>query len=156
MALSRKSSPAVRSFASEELAGRIATDETARAEITKLLASQEPAGIRSAAVRGLTNTRSPQTVELLRTALYRGDEASAPAASGLAKIGSPQAIGILKDAVVNAQGEGMVAAVLGISEIVDGCPDCREYLLGLHETHKEAAVRDMIGIILELDVKHEH
>jgi HEAT repeat protein len=156
MALSRKGSPAVRGFAYEELASRIATDETARAEVTKLLASQEPAGIRSAAVRGLVNAKSPQTVELLRTALYRGDEASAPAASGLAKIGNPQAIGILKDAVVNAQGEGMVAAVLGISEIVDGCPDCRDYLLGLQETHKEAAVRDMIGIVLELDVKHEH
>ncbi len=154
--LTAKPSTAVRGYAYAELGVRVATDEAARAAVVKVLSSEEPAGIRAAAVKGVGRSGDKQAIELLRTALYRGDEASVPAASALAKIGGPESVAILKDAVVNAQAEGMVAAVLGISELAEGCPDCRDYLLGLHETHKEAAVRDLIGIVLELQRKHEH
>jgi hypothetical protein len=82
--------------------------------------------------------------------LMAGDEASRPAAKALANLGGEKAIAGLKEAITGGPNEAMVGGVLAMIEL-DECSDCMEFLLDQHENHPEKAVRDLVGILLEID-----
>jgi hypothetical protein len=86
----------------------------------------------------------------------RGDEASRKAALSIAAIGGPEAVSVLKHAITEGSGDAKIAAVLGIVELRGDCPDCLQFLSDQHRTHPDEAVRNMIGIMLEVNAEHKH
>ena len=73
----------------------------------------------------------------LRTALVRGDEASRPAATAIARIGGKQAGEILKETVKTGPGEAQVASVLAIVEMKGDCDGCVEFLREQKESNPD-------------------
>jgi HEAT repeat protein len=148
--------PALRAYCYGALAERASDDERAWAATTEVLTSDDLASVRAMSAAGLGRSKSERAVAPLRAALYRGDGASRAAAAALAQTGSRQAIEILKTAVTDAPDEAMAGAVLGIVQLEVPCPDCLELLRKQHKSHPDEGVRDLIGIVLELEKKHDH
>jgi hypothetical protein len=151
-----KKNEELRRYAAFELGERSAADSPAYERIEELLGSDDDAEVRGAGASGLGASGSVRALAPLRTALERGDAASRPAAQGIAKIGGEKAVDTLKKAIESGASEARVAAVLAMVEMRGGCEHCAEFLREQKESNPDAAVRDLIGIVLELNVKHEH
>jgi hypothetical protein len=146
----------VRSYAAHELGVRSARDEQAYARAAELVASSDDPAVRGACAMGLGSAGKKQALTPLRAALDRGDAASRPAAAAIARIGGREAGEILKDTIRSGQSEAQVAAVLAMVEMSGDCENCAEFLLEQKTSNPDAGVRDLIGIVLELNVKHDH
>jgi hypothetical protein len=146
----------VRAWAFEELGRRASTEPAALESAVAVLSSDEDAEVRAAAARGLGESRDAGAVDALAAAVERGDAVSRTAASALAAIGGDRAVTALKKAVVAGPSEGMIGAVMAMVELRSACKDCLEFLREQHRSHPEAAIRDLIAIVLELNVKHEN
>ncbi len=146
---------AVRAYAARELGRRAASDGIDG--VAEILASEQPVQVRAAAAQGLGLAGEPSGIAPLRKALFRGDGASRAAAMALAHIGGADCVAALKEAIVDAPSEAMIGAVLAMVEVRGGCGEgCMDFMLQQHRSHPEEAIRDLIGIALELDHKHEH
>jgi hypothetical protein len=154
--LSRAESVPVRAYAAEALGARASEDSEAFARAAALLAPAEPEQVRAAAAVGLGKSRNPQAIEPLRVALEHGGETARPTASAIAEIGGPKAADILKKAVVDGTNESKTAAVVAIIDLQEGCADCQEFLRTQYESNPDKGIRQLIGIMLELNRKHEH
>jgi hypothetical protein len=146
----------VRAYAAHELGARAAEDTRAYGRAAELVASTDDATVRGAAAMGLGASGKTEALTPLRTALARGDAASRPAAAAIAKIGGKQAGEILKETIKSGPSEAQVASVLAIVEMRGECDDCLEFLREQRESNPDAGVRDLIGIVLELNTKHDH
>ncbi len=140
----------VRAFAAGSLGLRARTDAAARKSALALLSSKQPAAVRSSAALGLGAAGETDSLDGLQAMLMAGDEASRAAAKALARLGGAKAIAALKEGITGGPNEAMVGGVLAIIEL-DECLDCMEFLLDQHENHPEKAVRDLVGILLEMD-----
>ncbi|MBC8292268.1 MAG: hypothetical protein H8E45_03790 [Proteobacteria bacterium] len=140
----------VRAFAAGSLGLRAGTDAAARKSALALLSSNQSAVVRSSAALGLGAAGETASLDGLQAMLMAGDEASRPAAKALASLGGEKAIAGLKEAITDGPNEAMVGGVLAIIEL-DECSDCMEFLLGQHENHPEKAIRDLVGVLLEID-----
>lgn len=74
----------------------------------------------------------------------------------IASIGGKPAAEILMETVKTGPGEAQVASVLALVELKGECKDCVAFLVEQKKSNPDAAVRDLIGIVLELNVKHDH
>jgi HEAT repeat protein len=146
----------VRAYAAHELGARAVEDAPAYARAAELVASTDDATVRGAAAMGLGASGKAEALTPLRTALERGDAASRPAAAAIAKIGGKEAGEILKEAIKSGPSEAQVASVLAIVEMRGECDDCLAFLREQKESNPDAGVRDLIGIVLELNTKHDH
>lgn len=147
--LAAKSEP-VRAFAAGSLGLRAGTDAEARKAALALLGSKQSAEVRSSAALGLGAAGETDSLDGLQAMLMAGDEASRPAAKALASLGGEKAIATLKEGITGGPNEAMVGGVLAMVEL-DECSDCMEFLLDQHENHPEKAVRDLVGVLLEID-----
>jgi HEAT repeat protein len=148
--------PEVRAFAGRELGELGSKDAAAFARVGALLASDDLPAVRSAAEKGLGASEDPATLDVLNKALLRADGASRDAAAAMASIGGERAATLLKSAIVDGEGEAQVSAVMALVNVKGKCPDCPAFLREQKESHPEAAVRDLISVLLELNVKHDH
>jgi hypothetical protein len=153
--LSRKTVE-VRSYAAHELGERSAEDAKAYAKAAELVASTDDPTVRGACAMGLGAAGKAEALTPLRAALERGDAASRPAAAAIARIGGKPAGEILKETIKSGTSEAQVASVLAIVEMRGDCENCLEFLREQKESNPDAGVRDLIGIVLELNVKHDH
>ena len=154
--LLKKKTIEVRGYAAHELGERSAIDAAAYARAAELVASNDDATVRGACAMGLGASGKAEALTPRRTALARGDGASRPAAAAIARIGGKPAAEILKETIKSGPSEAQVASVLAIVEMQGGCDDCAEFLREQKESNPDAGVRDLIGIVLELNVKHDH
>jgi HEAT repeat protein len=154
--LSRAKSEPVRAFAYEALGGRAARDREAFEAAVRALKSDEPAAVRMAAARGLGLSRDEAAVEPLSAALARNDQASQASAKAIAAIGGTAAAESLKHAITDGPGDSKSAAVVAIVELSKPCADCMEFLRTQYLHHEDQGVRQLIGVMLELNVKHKH
>jgi HEAT repeat protein len=146
----------VRSYAAHELGKRSDQDAKAYARASEIMTSDGDANVRGACAMGLGASGKKDALTPLRTALERGDEASRPAGAAIARIGGKEAGEILKEAIRSGPSEAQVAAVLAMVEMRGDCEKCAEFLLEQKTSNPDAGVRDLIGIVLELNVKHDH
>ena len=146
----------VRSYAAHELGERSSNDPRAYEKAAELVASNDDAAVRGACAMGLGAARKSEALTPLGTALDRGDAASRPSAAAIARIGGKQAGEILKETIRSGPGEAQIASVLAMVEMRGDCDDCLAFLREQKESHPDAGVRDLIGIVLELNVKHDH
>jgi len=146
----------VRSYAAHELGARSAEDDRAYARAAELVASTDDPAVRGACAMGLGAAGRKESLSPLRTALDRGDGASRAAAAAIARIGGKDAGEILKETIRSGPSEAQVAAVLAMVEMRGDCENCAEFLLEQKSSNPDAGVRDLIGIVLELNVKHDH
>jgi HEAT repeat protein len=156
LALLSKKTVEVRGYAAHELGERSAEDAKAYARAAELVASTDDATVRGACAMGLGVSGKPEALTPLRTALERGDAASRPAAAAIARIGGKPAGEILKDTIRSGPSEAQVASVLAIVEMRGDCDNCIEFLREQKASNPDEGVRDLIGIVLELNVKHDH
>ncbi len=152
--LTGASSEAVRAYAYGELAER-AGDEEAWAASASVLTGEASAAVRAAVAAGLGRSKVDGAIGPLAKAIDRGDAVSRDAAGALAMIGSPKAISVLEDAVVNGKGEAKIGSVVALSQIHD-CLRCVEFLSEQYESHPEEAVKDLIGAVTGRAKPHEH
>jgi HEAT repeat protein len=122
----------------------------------RALKSDEPVSVRVGAARGLGLSRDEAAVQPLSVALARDDQASQASAKAIAAIGGEAAAASLKHAVTDGPGDSKTAAVIALTELNSPCTDCMEFLRTQYEHHPDEGVRELIGIMLELDVKHKH
>ncbi len=155
ISLSRSEATTVRGYAANALGRRVAEGEVVHAAIASLLVASQPVEVRSAAAAGLGASASAEAVGLLGQALAGDDAAAWAAATALAEIGGDEAIDLLKKAVIDGPEAAAVGSVRALAS-VPACADCSAFLVSQHETHAKEAVRDLIGIVLEVDPKHEH
>ena len=146
----------VRSYAAVRLGQRSASDSEARSRALEVLGSSQEGSVRAAAALGLGRSGDKRVVEPLREALWRGDEASRSAAAAIADIGGPLAADILQKAILEGPSEAMIGSVMAIVALREQCKGCLAFLRKQYESHKEEAIRDLIGIMLEVHKKHEH
>lgn len=146
---------AVRAYAAREFGRRVGLDGVAK--VSEILLSDEDWSVRVAACQGLGEAGDQRGVAPLRKALFRGDGASRAAAMALAHIGGDAAVAALRAGIADAPSEAMIGSVLAIVETRGGCgQDCMKFMMEQHASHPEEAIRDLIGIVLQLDHKHEH
>jgi len=148
--------PEVRSVAARELGELGSKDTAAFTRVSALLASDDLPAVRSAASKGLGTSEDPGAFDALDKAMLRADGASRDAAAAIAAIGGDRAVTLLKSGIVDGSGEAQVAAVMALVNVKGACPDCVAFLREQKESHPEAAVRDLISVLLELNVKHDH
>lgn len=146
----------VKRYAAQRLGERAAKEAPVAERVGQLLRSDDDPSVRAAAATGLGSTDDPAMLDLLQGALARGDEASRAAALAIAKIDSERSAEILQKAILDGPNEAKVGSVLALIEVRGPCKGCLEFLKEQHESHPDAAVRDLIGIVLELNVKHDH
>jgi hypothetical protein len=147
----------VQSFAVSKLGERAGEDPKALAKVVEVLESDASEELRSAAGAGLGKSGSEEAVGPLKNALARGDLASRGAATGLAELATADSIAALKSAVESGPSEAKVGSIVALAGLApEKCADCVKFLLEQHENHPDEAVRDLIGLVLELPVKHEH
>jgi len=140
----------VRAFAAGSLGLRARTDADAKKAAVALLSSKQPAAVRSSAALGLGAAGETDSLDGLQAMLMTGDESSRAAAKALASLGGEQAIAALKKGITSGPNEAMVGSVLAIVEL-DECSDCMQFLANQHENHPEKAIRDLVGVLLEID-----
>jgi HEAT repeat protein len=148
--------PEVRAVAARELGEVGSKDAAAFARVSALLASDDLPAVRSAASKGLGTSEDPGAFDALDKAMLRADGASRDAAAAIAAIGGDRAVTLLKSGIVDGSGEAQVAALMALVNVKGACPDCAAFLREQKESHPEAAVRDLISVLLELNVKHDH
>ncbi len=148
--------PEVRSVAARELGELGSKDTAAFTRVSALLASDDLPAVRSAASKGLGTSEDPGAFDALDKAMLRADGASRDSAAAIAAIGGDRAVTLLKSGIVDGSGEAQVAAVMALVNVKGACPDCVAFLREQKESHPEAAVRDLISVLLELNVKHDH
>jgi hypothetical protein len=146
----------IRSYAALKLGERAATDDAVRERVAELLRSGDDEVVRAAAATGLGATDDERVLDLLGQALARGDGASRAAAMSIAKVDSDQSAEMLKAAIEKGEGDAQVAGVLALVELRRECRDCVAFLKEQRTSHPDAGIRDLIGIVLELNVKHDH
>ena len=146
----------VRTYVAEALGARGAEDTQAFEAALATLASDEPAEVRVGAARGLGRSRIDRAIDPLAAALMKGDPVSRSAGLALAEIGGPEAASALERAVVEGPSDAKVAAVLAMGEVRSNCPGCESFLRAQHEKHPDQAIRDLSGIVLELERPHKH
>lgn len=151
-----KNTVEIRSYAAHELGERSDDDPRAYARAAELVASNDDATVRGACAMGLGAAGKAEALTPLRAALDRADGASRPAAAAIARIGGKEAGEILKETIRSGKSEAQVASVLAIVEMRGECDDCLAFLREQKESNPDAGVRDLIGIVLELNVKHDH
>ncbi|MFQ5477991.1 MAG: HEAT repeat domain-containing protein [Candidatus Binatia bacterium] len=140
----------VRIYAAETLGRRVGEDENARAGVLALLESDAQDRVRGAAALGMGSSGWQDGLGVLRKALYRGDGASRAAAMGLARLDTEEAAETLMDAVVKGPDEAMVGSVAAMVKL-SHCPGCAAFLADQYKSHEEEGIRDLIGLLLELD-----
>jgi len=155
-ALTSAKTEEVRAYAFETMGARAGNDPDAFARVSAELAGQDSVLVRGAAARGLGKSRNAKALEPLTAALARGDEASKDAALAIAVVGGPGASDILKKTIAEGNPDSMAAAVVAIVQLREECSDCLEFLRHQHANHPDKSIRDLIGIMLELNKKHEH
>jgi len=153
---SRAKSEQVRAFAYETLGARAARDREAFEAAVRALKSDEPASVRAAAAHGLGLSGDQAAVQPLSVALARNDHASEASARAIAAIGGDAAAESLKHAITDGPGDSKTAAVVALTELHSPCADCTEFLRTQYEHHPDQGIRQLIGILLELNVKHKH
>ncbi|HYC55296.1 MAG TPA: hypothetical protein VEL28_10230 [Candidatus Binatia bacterium] len=154
-AMTNSGSVDLQAFAAERLGRLAATDPPLLERTAKLLEPGHPEPVRIAAANGLGASSAAGAVEPLAAAVARGDGASRAAAEALATIGGKAAHEALKSALVEGKGSTAAAAVHGL-RMVRGCSDCGQVLAAQHEKHPEKGIRDLIAVVMELPVRHEH
>jgi HEAT repeat protein len=148
--------PEVRAYAARELGKRGPKDPVAFERVKTLLASEDLPAVRSAAAAGLGASGDAQALDVLDKAMLRADGASREAGAAIANIGGSQAAEMLKKGMLEGQGEAQVAAVMALVNLKGDCKDCVAFLKEQKESNPNPSVRDLISILLELNVKHDH
>jgi hypothetical protein len=155
-ALAKAKAPEVRAWAATALGKRAESDPASLQAATAML--DDPAevlGVREGAARGLGASGAAAAAEALGKAVGRGDAASRVAAEALGVSASPDSVRILSDALVKHQGEAAMAAAVGLSQ-KKACTECSRVLEEQHDGHPDEAVRQLIGVILQVPLEHKH
>jgi hypothetical protein len=156
VALLAGKTPEIRAYAARELGERGPKDPVAFARVETLLGSDDLEIVRAAAARGLGSSGDEKAVDVLDKAMLRADGASRDAGGAMATIGGDHAADLLKKAVLEGQGEAQVAALMAIVNLKGECKDCAAFLKEQKESNPNPSVRDLVSILLELNVKHSH
>jgi len=154
--LAKARSEDVRAWAAAALGQRAGSDPAALALATAILEDPAEASVvREGAARGLGASNSPAAAAALGKATSRGDAVSRGAAQALAESSSPDSAQILIDILVREKGEPALAAAAALSRKTS-CEACSRTLEEQHEKHPDEAVRDLIGVILQVPLEHKH
>jgi HEAT repeat protein len=148
--------PAVRAYSAQKLGALGSANSDAFEKVQAVLASNDDATVRAAAAHGLGASKDPAALDALDKAMLRNDGASREAAAAISAIGTERAAQMLKTAVVDGEGEAQTGAVMALVDFGDGCKDCSAFLKEQLASNPEKAVRDLISILLELNVRHDH
>lgn len=154
--LAKARTPEVRAWAAAALGKRAGSDPAALSLATSILDDQaEVSAVRDGAAQGLGASNSPVAAAALGKATSRGDSASRAAAQALADSSSPDSAQILVDILVREKGEAALAAAAALSR-KSSCQTCSRALEEQHEKHPDEAVRQLIGVILQVPLEHKH
>ncbi len=153
--LSRSSSDEVRAYGGGRLAGDRTGSKAAFERAVALLDPAQPKAVRTATAVGFGWPGNLQAIEPLRNLLMKGDVVASSAAEALASIGGEDAGKALKDALTSGPQDGAAASVNAL-KLIEGCRDCGRVLVEQHTKHPNEAIRELIGVVLEMPASHEH